>query len=377
MSSTHDSDSAPKAPHVGNADSRAVTESAKHAKPTIFISRSSTADRWPVANLKRFENTVVSYYRKHGFPFYSLSTSDKHKEFKKTNTYDHTQLISDGGVKQVMHGCALASSYHPHMWSIRCGKMRTPREVFNDDRLFRKAVAKRLKYGSNISDSAIRKALRTFSGTQSVSNFRPLAAAAIYHRFLPATGGTVFDPSCGFGGRLLGSMVCPKVTRYVGCDPSTKTFMGLTRMRNDLLPLLNRPMQVELHRIGSEDFRPVPESIDLCFTSPPYWGHEQYARERTQSFIKYPTREEWLNGYMRMTLENCRFGLKDSGYLVINIAGVRSYPDLHTDFLRLAKDCGFRHTQTLGLKLSKMMGTRQRGEKHKHEPVFVFKKGVR
>ena len=79
--------------------------------------------------------------------------------------------------------------------------------------------------------SSVRKALRTYSGTQGVSNFSPAAAAAIYHHLLPEQGGVVFDPSCGWGGRLLGAIACDRVHKYIGCDPSTETYKGLLRMR--------------------------------------------------------------------------------------------------------------------------------------------------
>jgi hypothetical protein len=135
-----------------------------------------------------------------------------------------------------------------------------------------------------------------------------------------------------------------------------------------------RPPLVELHHIGSEDFKPEPESLDLCFTSPPYGpGHEQYSDEETQSFKRYPTNEQWMNGYMRRTLENCRRGLKPDGWLVVNIAPVPNYPRLVGDFLSLAADLGWCHKETLKLALSKIPGTKHlTSETHKSEPVFCF-----
>ena len=111
-----------------------------------------------------------------------------------------------------MHGLALAWSYFPHCWSVQCGSMKTPMEVFESDIDFKRAIAKRLKYGTGrITDAEIRKAVRSFSGAQGASNFRPTAAAAIYHTFLPTTGGTVWDMSSGYGGRLLGAIACNHV----------------------------------------------------------------------------------------------------------------------------------------------------------------------
>ena len=59
----------------------------------------------------------------------------------------------------------------------------------------------------------MRSMLRRYSGTQMVSNFRP-TAAALYDIFVDkdnplegTTAGTVWDPSMGYGGRLLGAIV--------------------------------------------------------------------------------------------------------------------------------------------------------------------------
>jgi hypothetical protein len=226
--------------------------------------------------------------------------------------------------------------------------------------------------------SDLRKALKIYSGTQGVSNFRASAAAALFDRYLPDEGGVVYDPSAGFGGRLLGSLACRKVTRYIGVDPATKTMNGLHEMRREL-PLLMQglgynPPEIELFpNLGSEDFLPKRESIGLVMTSPPYMDHEKYSDEPSQSWVKYKTREAWLTEYMRRTLGNCHWGLKPSGFLVFNIAGVPSYPRLADDFLAMAGRCGFSHVETLQLALSSMPGARD-DSPFKHEPIFVFVK---
>jgi hypothetical protein len=149
-------------------------------------------------------------------------------------------------------------------------------------------------------------------------------------------------------------------------------------MSEELIPAIQRmgfqPPIVELHKMGSEDFFPEPESLSLCCTSPPYGSHEKYSDEPTQSCIRFPTNELWMNEYMRMTLDNCRHGLKSDGYLVMNIADTTSYPTLTNDFLAMAKDAGFTLVKTLQLALSKMAGTDKQSASHKYEPVYVFTK---
>lgn len=262
--------------------------------------------------------------------------------------------------------------------------MRTPMEVFESDTLFHKAIEKRLLYGDNMTVAGIRKTLRTCSGTQGVSNFRPTAAASIYDYFLPEEGGTVWDQSCGFGGRLLGALTSSKAKKYYGTDPSIPTWEGLQNMQRELVPMAaelgRKHLEVEIHPCGSEvpevrEFIP-PGSLDLCFTSPPYFDtekYEVYSPDSRQSYIRYPSKELWLTGFMKQTLQNCHYGLKSTGTLVINIARVRSYPKLAEDFVAIATASGFRLVRTLQMELSKMMGTRGKDKNtHKLEPIFVF-----
>jgi hypothetical protein len=297
----------------------------------------------------------------------------------------------------------LASTYFPHMWAVPAGGKRTPSELFADNNEFPKAMAKRDKlrdrskqelkeenslpniFGdylppSVLTKSSVQKALRTYSGTQGVSNFSPAAAAAIYHRLLPKQGGVTWDMSCGWGGRLLGAIACDKVHKYIGCDPSTETYKGLLKMRAELLPIarnMGRNLKVELHKLGSEMMRPKlkPNSVDLAFSSPPYFAQERYSDESTQSWVKYKTKDEWLTQFVGDTLANCAYCLKPDGLLSVNIADVSSHPTLAQEFVQFAEGHGWKLIKTMKLALSVMPGTRRKQKgKYKYEPIFVFRR---
>lgn len=320
------------------------------------------------------------HYRHEGFPVYSLKRDQRRQELLELLIADHAGIIDKRGrIRQTMHGLALAWHYHPLAWTVKCGNRKTPVELFSNDRLFMQAIERRTKLGNAFSESGLRKILRSFSSTQSVSNFRPTAAAAVYHRFLPQEGGGVWDMSAGFGGRLLGALACDRVDKYLGTDPSTHAMDGLREMAEELVPMAaqfgRRTLDVELHQTGSEDFAPERNSLDVAFSSPPYAGWEQYSDEPSQSHKKFPTQHEWLHGFMGATLRNCARGLKRDGILAINIASVAAYPDLAKVFVRFAEDHGWRRVETLQLQLSKMVGLKHIGKSaFKSEPIFVFKK---
>lgn len=320
----------------------------------------------------------VEAFRANGFPVYSLNPQQQRDELQKLIMYDRSRLIVAAVVKQAMHGLSLTWHYQPHASGVRCNGKLTSLEVFFDPERCEKALKRRSGYGTCTTKSDHRKALRMFSGTQAVAGFRPTVAAALYDRYLPKTGGVVWDMCAGYGGRLLGAMVCNRVNKYIGTDPATLTMDGLREMHTDVARMLRGSglhiPEVQLHCIGSEDFVPEPGSLDLCLTSPPYWDCEKYSDEPTQSYMRFKTREEWLTGFLGQTLENCRVGLKPDGYLVINIANVETYPKLEEDFLGLATANGWRLVETLQMRLSKAPGTGKQLVAFKTEPIFVFRR---
>ena len=199
--------------------------------------------------------------------------------------------------------------------------------------------------------------------TQTVSNFRPTAAKYIYETY--GGDGVVWDMCAGWGGRLLGALSSNRVKKYIGTEPSTKTFEGLNKIKEEFSYL---GKEVELHCLGSEVFKPT-EQVDLCFTSPPYFDTEKYADEPTQSYIKFPTGDKWMNEFIRKTMENCYYGLKKNCYMLINIANTPKHKFIEDGTIRVAEEIGFIHENTLQLTLSSIMGSG-----YKYEPIFVFKK---
>ena len=315
------------------------------------------------------------------FPHYPTDHKWRSKEFNKLVTFDRSKMFKPEGkmVGQSGHGLSLAWSYMPHFWNIKCGYMKTPISVWESEEKLKKGIRKMLdgsfwsvKEYHKMTASDIRSILRRFAGTQSVSNFRPTAAATIYDKFLekasPLFGGdagVTWDMSCGYGGRLLGSIVAD--VNYIGTDPCTETFEGLKNIRDDWAGL-NRT--IELHKLGSEEFRPDRNSVDLCFTSPPYYDWEKYSDEDTQSYKKYPTREEWIEGFLRQTIENCHYGLKKDGHMILNVANTQRIKNFESETIRLGIESGFKLKDTWYLQLSNQEGK----DSIKREPFFIFEK---
>ena len=313
--------------------------------------------------LHDYSEKIFNHYRKNGFPFVESTSDYRKKEFNKLINYDTKNLIQDRLIKSTTHGLSLAWSYMDHHWDVECNNMKTPMSVFKDDTLFKKVILKRLKIGTYITDGGIRKILKTFSGVQSVSNFRPTAASAIYDKFLNVKG-DVLDLSSGFGGRILGAIKSSKVNSYTGLEPSTKTFNGLTKIKKDF-----GNKSITLNKIGSEDFKDK-NKFDLCFTSPPYFNKEKYSLEDTQSYVKFPTKEQWYDGFLKATIKNCFNSMKDNGVFIFNIKNTKDLPDFVEITKEFALQSGFTFTDTLWLELASQ--TFMKG--NNREEVLIFYK---
>ncbi len=282
----------------------------------------------------------------------------------------------------------------------------TPMEVFRDDDKLWEVLEERALYGSvrSLTDSEVRKGLKSATGAQGVSGFRPSAAWAIYDLYCPDNA-TVYDPSAGWGGRMVGALACKKIRKYIACEPATKTFVGLKRMKADLNRLVpQRGLQVEIHRVGSEDFTPAPGTVDCAVWSPPYFEGdgvvEEYSTEKTQSHVRFPQLDQWLEGFIGQTVRNCYVAFKPGGILTLNVSD--AIAESVTD---QAVKNGFVLFEKLQLRLSGMIGSteykscrecqRLTGEanntepvpptfngkwkkcsehKYKYEPIFIFRK---
>ena len=319
---------------------------------------------------------IFNYYRRFGFPHYTIRDDEKYDHIKKLKKFDVGTILKDNKIVQTMHCLRLAWTYFPHFWEVRCGSAKkSPMEIFlNDDTLkstIRKTWNFELKHykgeegreKNKFHENRFRQAIKIYSGTQSVSNFRPTAAKLIYEKF---GGETIWDMSCGWGGRLLGFLSASNTKHYIGTEPSSKTYDGLLKMRKDFSYLGKR---VDIYKLGSEEYKPKKESIDLCFTSPPYFDTEKYSDEGTQSFKKFPTEDGWVNGFLKKTIENCYYGLKKDSYMLINIANTPKYKFIEDETVRISKELGFTQEDTVQLTLSSVMGAG-----YKYEPIFVFKK---
>tara|TARA_Y100000310_G_scaffold344909_1_gene460415 strand:+ start:15886 stop:17478 length:1593 start_codon:yes stop_codon:yes gene_type:complete len=270
------------------------------------------------------------------------------------------------------------------------------------------------KYGQKIFPLGF-KAFR-ISWCQYAVNFPPLTAKYLYERYLPKGKSVVWDPSAGWGGRIIGAMSCDDdySIHYIGCDPnsdhtivcdggrrSTKyenVAEHYNKIRNTAV-LFPHENTFEIFQCGSEEMQNLPEfqkhkgKVDLVFTSPPYFAKEAYSEDEEQSYKKFRSYPLWRDGFLYETFKTAWEWLQPDSYLLWNIADAKFGKDilpLEQDSIDIATKLGFVHVDTLKMVLAQMPGGNRidsetglpkaknfckvNGMWFKYEPILIFRK---
>lgn len=259
---------------------------------------------------------LFSYFRKNGFPFEKFNDQELLNDFnklKQNNLIINNNVInncfSDDGLKLIKNFCH-------HLFEVKSKNKQSMISVFENDILLMKVIKNRLgityKETFNITGNMLKQGLRNSRLSFATSIFRPTIAKGIYDYFAP-NNSVVLDISAGFGQRMLAAKASTKVTKYIGIDPWKKQIDSLNKIC-EFLKLEN----VELYNTGSENYLSEKESIDFCFSSPPFYNKEIYCDEQSQAYFQ-KTFTEFLNLWWIPTFNNVHQMLKSKSLFIINM----------------------------------------------------------
>lgn len=188
-------------------------------------------------------------------------------------------------------GVSLLKSTFCSYWNASFKGSPTPIQAWTDQKIMYRVIKYRIGMNNSneIFDFSLHQLVRGLSAHRlTVSFFKPVLAAAIYDHFLTnKINPTVFDPCCGFGGRLLGFKAKFPRGKYIGCEPNPETFSELVKLAENFT-------NVHLYNCKLEDFdvRLLP-NVDLTFTSIPYFDLETYSVP-----THYESIENWKNTFI-------------------------------------------------------------------------------
>jgi hypothetical protein len=302
--------------------------------------------------------------RENGFPYYEVPSPDAVIRSVITATKYLEKQSIDSELIATAHGNTIATAFFPHIFRVRMGDRCSPEDVFFDDDKLRAALTKAVHRHDHISDRVIRTAVSLYGGARAVSNFPPMIAAKLYRRFA-GDDAVVYDPCGGWGGRMLGAAIAPNIRHYICTEVSKLSVIGLEQLAGNLTSFITS----DVIEAPAETFCELSD-IDMVFTSPPYFDHEKYSDDQDQSYIKYPTQNEWVDGFLFPLIKNALRMLRSGGVLALNIADVPTFSMLTATTMRLALEVGFKHEVTLPIFIRSTDGQQRK----RIEPVFIFYK---
>lgn len=241
---------------------------------------------------------------------------------------------------------------------------------------------------------------------QPAVNFPPLTAKFLYEHFtehIKDNKITVYDPSSGWGGRILGAMCSDRDIHYIGTDPNPDNvgryenvakFYNTHCFQNNPFWGRSNPNTYSVFTNGSEEiynnseFRKHEGQVDFVFTSPPYFNREQYSQDENQSFKKFSAYDDWRDNFLKPTLTTAYKMLKDDRYICWNIADIKvgsdKYIPLERDSIEIIEELGGEYkgiykmlmTRMIGIDASSVKNSVKVGKDYfKFEPILIFKKG--
>jgi len=338
--------------------------------------RGSEWSRYSLSRRRGFVRAAYLYWRHSGFPYFQLSLDQIAAEFNRLTLQDDAAVFRKDGALGSVVGLSIANYFQPGMWSVKVSRYRCPMDVFEDDELLQAAIERAWtiwpdRRGAN--SSTLRRMLKTFPNTAAVSNFRPTLARAVISRY-SCSGASVVDFSAGFGGRLVGCLTLDR--NYIGIEPNPKQVAGLTdniRAFKNLKPV---SASAKILRGCAEEVLPrLPAaSADLVFSSPPYFDWERYSNCSSQSFVRYPSYDAWLAGFLGPCIEHSGRILTRRGRLVLNVSGRSRWPSVE-DVVELARRARFRLIEQIPMLLARVpyLHPRNLGP-YKPEALLVFRK---
>lgn len=313
---------------------------------------------------------IFAHLREVGFLFPDDSPDELRQEYQRL-----IDCQEDINSQEIYNNSSIATSicqfFCPSFFYSTERNKKTLIQVFEDDELLKKTIGNRLGLDwldSDEKDGVVRPGVNEsfnltykqfmYQGPRSqrlvpaISMFKPNIAKWIVEKY-SQPGDTVGDYSCGFGGRLLGALSVGR--KYIGTDPLT-------------VPELQKMVEffgfkdVQLIQSGSENWRGEENSVDLYWSSPPYFEQELYSYDTNQAYNK--GEDYFYSVYWQKTLENIRYMLKPGKWFGLNVKNVPR-------MLEMAKKLFGEPKEQMGLKTVRSHLTKTAGN-IKHEYVYMF-----
>lgn len=315
-------------------------------------------------------NFLFEFYRKYGFPYPTYPYQSLDKDLRDLIAFDVNSIKNNNTLSINKNaGVKIFKHFSPHYFTVKSKKLPSMIDAFYNDYLLMKTIKNRLGITFpktfNISGNMLRQGLRNSYTAFAASIFKPTIAKYIFQTYAQQNS-IVYDPSMGFGQRLLGAVSTNKNLTYIGVDTWNKVIQNI----NNMIDFLNDNKNIQIntpiikHSCSSkfcpEEFK---NKIDLAFTSPPYFDYELYSDDETQAY---------QNGYdafivwWKNTCQNVYTLLKHKGLFILNLPN----SELLADMMKTLTNLSFIEINRYTLPMSRNTSFRA----SKWEYIIVLQK---
>ena len=197
-------------------------------------------------------------------------------------------------------------------------------------------------------------AFRLYSGSGTISAFKPIIARKLYCKYNPTT---ILDFSAGWGGRCLAAMSLDK--NYIGFD-TNKT---LKSAYAGMLKAFPTDGKISIHFQDSSKVDYSKYDYDMVFTSPPYFKKTK-PTERYEKMPEYKDRDDFNERFLFPVVMNTYKHLKSGGTYALNIP-----IDMYDDVKKVLG----KSNSKIPLKIASRSKETKQGGEYK-EYIYVWKK---
>jgi len=232
------------------------------------------------------------------------------REWAKLRKFKNTTGTTSSGTRVGMKIC---EHFFPNFFDIENNKGQSFSNLWKSEN-FEKIFRWNRKSHSTAYLSELRRGLYFTKGLTKNTMYRPHLAKMICDSH---DCKYVLDPSCGWGGRMLGAVASGK--HYIGFETNPTTYEGLL----SICKALSIEDKVTIYHDGSEnmDKYDIPK-VGIVLTSPPYFNLEVYDDNKNQSENQYSTYEEWRDNWLFQVIRKSNALLEDDGIACWNTHNV-------------------------------------------------------
>lgn len=201
-------------------------------------------------------------------------------------------------------------------------------------------------------------------------------------KFYSEIGETIMDPFMGHNSRM---QICFELGRnYVGFDISKKFMEANFKIKEKLIKnfMGEKPPKIDITEMDSREINLPEASVDMIFTSPPYWDLEYYGDEFGQ-LGKGNSYELFLDRLKKVLVISAKI-LKHKRFMVINVNDFRKdgkFYSYHSDVIKILENSYVKLWDTIIVDWKNSIGscfaTQIEDRKitaKRHEYLLVFKR---